>query len=245
MGFVGSFWGNERIMMSRRRVSTVCMAKRGKNMSKKSSGKGFDRRKVPEREVGKERKSSAGSDAVQRVDKIVVNKEVDENGIPIGFVPQGPTMKKYYEQTGRISMDMDPNANLLPELVAQRMSVRMAWLCGVPFTFAILGFAVFFYMKTKYDITFQPAVVATSTLGMFGVSLVGLTYGESILLTAYKHQLEERNQKNGKKCCHRNHFLTCSFLPFWIGVVLSGFHFLCGFEPCRLSTLGGSQRCLR
>eukprot|EP00188_Purpureofilum_apyrenoidigerum_P002923 Plantae.Rhodophyta-Purpureofilum_apyrenoidigerum.ctg29689.p1 GENE.Plantae.Rhodophyta-Purpureofilum_apyrenoidigerum.ctg29689~~Plantae.Rhodophyta-Purpureofilum_apyrenoidigerum.ctg29689.p1 ORF type:complete len:250 (-),score=42.13 Plantae.Rhodophyta-Purpureofilum_apyrenoidigerum.ctg29689:195-839(-) len=158
---VGGGW---RGVVERRVV--LCKAKRGQT--------GYDRPKKgfgadsPGQKEGE--KGQGNRDATFPVARRP--PEIDED-----FVPQGPTMREIYERTGKIQPPQDPSDSVLPEIVSQRMLKRMTVLFSVPFSLAMLGFAGFFYAKTKYDITFQPAVVAFSTLGMFGVALIGLTYG--------------------------------------------------------------------
>jgi hypothetical protein len=53
----------------------------------------------------------------------------------------------------------------------------MVAFAGVPFFLGIGAFGFFFLLKYKYDIVVIPPVVGYATLGLFGVSLFGLTYG--------------------------------------------------------------------
>ncbi|KAJ8908553.1 hypothetical protein NDN08_005258 [Rhodosorus marinus] len=138
-----------------------------KKASSKKSGTGF----------GKEapKKGAADEAKVDKVEQTSLEFTEPETDLK-DFVPQGPTMRAYYEKTGRL-MTENPEDTTLPEVVSQRMLRRMVWLFSTPFALGVVGFGVFFFAKTKYDVTFQPAVVAFSTLGMFGFALFGLTYG--------------------------------------------------------------------
>mmetsp|Transcript_43609 Transcript_43609/g.170658 ORF Transcript_43609/g.170658 Transcript_43609/m.170658 type:complete len:215 (+) Transcript_43609:316-960(+) len=149
---------------SRGKRVLVCAKKKA---SSKKSGTGFGK-DVPKKEAAEE----ARSDKKEQTSLEFTEPEIDLKD----FVPQGPTMRAYYEKTGRLMTENDQDTTL-PEVVSQRMLKRMVWLFSTPFALGVVGFGVFFFAKTKYDVTFQPAIVAFSTLGMFGFALFGLTYG--------------------------------------------------------------------
>ena len=66
----------------------------------------------------------------------------------------------------------DPNAAVIPEQVAQRMGRRMLPFVGIPL-FGVMGtFILFWYLATYRNMEFQPALVAFSTIGILGVSLL-------------------------------------------------------------------------
>lgn len=66
----------------------------------------------------------------------------------------------------------DPNAAVIPEQVAQRMGRRMLPFVGIPL-FGVMGtFVLFWYLATYRNMEFQPALVAFSTIGILGVSLL-------------------------------------------------------------------------
>jgi hypothetical protein len=108
---------------------------------------------------------------------------------------QGPRSKtnskrpSWTDATGVTSTTRDPGSRLgsspepkraghsLPLVVAERMQRRMVAFAGVPFFLGIGAFGFFFLLKYKYDIVVIPPVVGYATLGLFGVSLFGLTYG--------------------------------------------------------------------
>lgn len=70
----------------------------------------------------------------------------------------------------------DPDAAVIPEQVAQRMGARMLPFVGIPL-FGVMGvFIAFWYLATYQNMEFQPALVAFSTIGVLGVSLLGITY---------------------------------------------------------------------
>mmetsp|Transcript_43608 Transcript_43608/g.170652 ORF Transcript_43608/g.170652 Transcript_43608/m.170652 type:complete len:242 (+) Transcript_43608:316-1041(+) len=156
---------------SRGKRVLVCAKKKA---SSKKSGTGFGK-DVPKKEAAEE----ARSDKKEQTSLEFTEPEIDLKD----FVPQGPTMRAYYEKTGRLMTENDQDTTL-PEVVSQRMLKRMVWLFSTPFALGVVGFGVFFFAKTKYDVTFQPAIVAFSTLGMFGFALFGLTYGKPLAVLA-------------------------------------------------------------
>jgi Photosynthesis affected mutant 68 len=64
----------------------------------------------------------------------------------------------------------------IPEQVTQRMVRRMAIFSGVP---TVLGMSSFFisYLLVKAGIKLPPYIVLTLSLGLFGLGVIGLTYG--------------------------------------------------------------------
>lgn len=68
------------------------------------------------------------------------------------------------------------DAGRLPEVVANRMAVRMAVFGGVP-TFGGIALFVFFYLSATNDVVFQPTAVAAATTAPWIVGLLGIGYG--------------------------------------------------------------------
>jgi len=95
-----------------------------------------------------------------------------------GFVPRGPTMRQLYEESGRLPRTVtDKSEGALPQVVADRMFKRMMILFGAPFLLGLSTFIGLFVLNYRYEIAFQPSVVGFTTLGTFGIALMGLTYG--------------------------------------------------------------------
>lgn len=86
-------------------------------------------------------------------------------------------MRAEYEQKGIIEPSLSPDAGILPEVVSNRMIRRIAIFAGIPISFLISFFVIYFLLKYKYDITVLPVVVAYSTLGTIGLATGGITYG--------------------------------------------------------------------
>jgi len=71
----------------------------------------------------------------------------------------------------------------IPEKVAQRMGERMLAFVGVPLFLGMGAFVTFWYFATYKNLEFQPALVAITTIGILGISLVGITY--SVMSTSW------------------------------------------------------------
>jgi hypothetical protein len=68
-------------------------------------------------------------------------------------------------------------ASAIPEVVSRRMVSRAALYCGVPSVLALLTFVVS-YLAIANDVFHPPtAAVLLVSLGFFGLSVLGLSYG--------------------------------------------------------------------
>jgi len=83
-------------------------------------------------------------------------------------------------------------AAAIPEKVAQRMGQRMLTFVGLPLFLWLGSFVGFWYMATYRDLEFQPALVATTTIVLLAVSLLGITY--SVMSTSWD---EDRVDEDG------------------------------------------------
>lgn len=70
----------------------------------------------------------------------------------------------------------DPTAAVIPEKVAMRMGSRMLPFVGIPLFGGMGAFVAFWYLATYKNMEFQPAMVATTTIGLLVVGLLGITY---------------------------------------------------------------------
>lgn len=96
---------------------------------------------------------------------------------PITRVPHSSGSSAVDDDDGKShSSDERPNT-VLPELVAERMLRRMLTFAGVPFLMGVGAFAFFFVLRYRYNTIVLPSFVGYSTLGMFTVGLLGLSYG--------------------------------------------------------------------
>ncbi|KAG7344235.1 DUF3464 domain containing protein [Nitzschia inconspicua] len=69
-----------------------------------------------------------------------------------------------------------PESAVIPERVAQRMGKRMLPFVGIPLFGSMASFVGFWYMATYRDMEFQPVLVATTSLVLLAVGIVGITY---------------------------------------------------------------------
>ena len=71
------------------------------------------------------------------------------------------------------------NASLsaIPEEVSKRMVRRMALAAGVPTGLGIASFFIFYWVLTQGWFELPPSAVLLVTMGLFGLGVVGLSYG--------------------------------------------------------------------
>lgn len=65
----------------------------------------------------------------------------------------------------------------IPEVVSRRMISRMAILCGVPTALGIFTFIVSYFVVKSDLIELPTAAVLLTSLGFFGLGVLGLSYG--------------------------------------------------------------------
>ncbi|WP_448381540.1 photosystem II biosynthesis protein [Gloeomargarita sp.] len=64
----------------------------------------------------------------------------------------------------------------MPPVVSARMVRRMGWFCGVPTGLGLLAFPSSYWLLQQ-GFKIPVAVVVIVTLGLFGLGMVGLSYG--------------------------------------------------------------------
>ena len=72
----------------------------------------------------------------------------------------------------------DAGAAVIPERVARRMGSRMLPFVGIPLFGSFASFIGFWYLATYKDVEFQPAIVATTSIGFLVVGLLVRGGGE-------------------------------------------------------------------
>lgn len=103
---------------------------------------------------------TAGADALARLRR----QQAEQKDEELRAIREMKAMEKYVSD--------EPDAAVIPEQVAQRMGKRMLPFVGIPL-FGVMGtFVLFWYMATYRNMEFQPALVAFSTIGVLGVSLL-------------------------------------------------------------------------
>ncbi len=65
----------------------------------------------------------------------------------------------------------------IPEVVSKRMIRRVAIFCGIPTGSAILSFFVAYWIVSQKIFELPTYAVLFSTLGLFGLGVLGLSYG--------------------------------------------------------------------
>ena len=65
----------------------------------------------------------------------------------------------------------------IPQAVSQRMVRRVAWMCGVPTVLGILTLIVSYLLIIYADIKLPPVLVLLVNMGLFGLGVLGITYG--------------------------------------------------------------------
>jgi hypothetical protein len=65
-----------------------------------------------------------------------------------------------------------PEAAVIPEKVAQRMGARMLPFVGIPLLGGMGAFVGFWYMSTYQGVSYEPSVVATSTIALLVFGLL-------------------------------------------------------------------------
>lgn len=132
------------------------------------SGKGFGTKPTPSPSPSSPDRKSPPPSSPRDPDAPLIDPD---------FVPTGPTLRQEYERRGLLEPTRNPDAGVLPEVVANRMLRRILTFGAVPLGMLFAFFAAYFVLKYKYDITVIPVAVAYSTLGTIALSTVGITYG--------------------------------------------------------------------
>jgi len=65
----------------------------------------------------------------------------------------------------------------IPELVSRRMIRRVAGFCGIPTALGISSLIVSYLLVTLADIQLPPIAVLLVNMGLFGLGVLGITYG--------------------------------------------------------------------
>jgi len=91
---------------------------------------------------------------------------------------------KKYEEVRKVKellavdqlLQEDTSAAVIPEKVAMRMGARMLPFVGIPLFGGMGAFVAFWYFATYKGLEFQPVIVASSTVFILVISLLGITY---------------------------------------------------------------------
>ncbi|MEH1855021.1 MAG: PAM68 family protein [Nostoc sp.] len=66
---------------------------------------------------------------------------------------------------------------VIPQVVSQRMIRRVAGFCGVPTALGISALVVSYLLAIYSDIKLPPIAVLLVNMGLFGLGVLGITYG--------------------------------------------------------------------
>jgi hypothetical protein len=69
------------------------------------------------------------------------------------------------------------NLGAIPEAVSKRIGKRMAIFCGIPTTLGMMSFFIFYWVVSNEWLKIPPYIVFMTTLGLFGLGFLGLSYG--------------------------------------------------------------------
>ena len=89
---------------------------------------------------------------------------------PVIKTPENP--KKPQQQRRYSKQEM-----AIPEVVSQRMIRRVAGFCGIPTVLGISSLVVSYLLVTFAHIELPPIAVLLVNMGLFGLGVVGITYG--------------------------------------------------------------------
>ena len=98
--------------------------------------------------------------------------------------PETKAKEEQISPTKRKSKNLDrqkrqssQGKNAIPEIVSQRMVSRMVLLSGTPLLFALLTFVSSYFIITNELFTLSNQAVLLVSMGFFGLSVIGLSYG--------------------------------------------------------------------
>ncbi|MEM9923854.1 MAG: PAM68 family protein [Cyanobacteria bacterium P01_D01_bin.50] len=90
---------------------------------------------------------------------------------------QTPIVKEEVEKGNLKKPPFTKEEMAIPKVVSQRMVRRVAWLCGVPTVLGILTLVVSYLLIIYADIKLPPILVLLVNMGLFGLGVLGITYG--------------------------------------------------------------------
>ena len=95
-----------------------------------------------------------------------------KSGRPSGAKPSAPATPA----NPTLQVSVSPKAGI-PEVVSRRMVRRMVITSGIPAIFGIFTFLVSYQVVSRGLIDLPPVAVLLVSLGFFGLSVLGLSYG--------------------------------------------------------------------
>ncbi|MEO1430971.1 MAG: PAM68 family protein [Cyanobacteria bacterium J06632_19] len=99
---------------------------------------------------------------------------------------QTPIVKEEPKEEAQRKPPFTKEEMAIPQAVSQRMVRRVAWLCGVPSVLGILTLVVSYLLIIYADIKLPPLLVLLVNMGLFGLGVLGITYG--VLSASWEEQ---------------------------------------------------------
>ncbi|MBS3028827.1 MAG: PAM68 family protein [Dolichospermum sp. DET50] len=94
-------------------------------------------------------------------------KAISQPVIKTAETPEKPQQQRRYSK----------QEMAIPEVVSQRMIRRVAGFCGIPTVLGISSLVVSYLLVTFAHIELPPIAVLLVNMGLFGLGVVGITYG--------------------------------------------------------------------
>ena len=94
-------------------------------------------------------------------------KAISQPVIKTAETPEKPQQQRRYSK----------QEMAIPEVVSQRMIRRVAGFCGIPTALGISSLVVSYLLVTFAHIELPPIAVLLVNMGLFGLGVVGITYG--------------------------------------------------------------------
>ncbi len=88
-----------------------------------------------------------------------------------------PTVAKESPKKGEQKPTFSKEEMAIPKIVSQRMVRRVAGFCGIPTVLGISSLVGSYLLMTFADIKLPPIAVLLVNLGLFGLGVLGITYG--------------------------------------------------------------------
>ncbi|MEL6458720.1 MAG: PAM68 family protein [Cyanobacteria bacterium J06641_2] len=90
---------------------------------------------------------------------------------------QTPIVKENVDKEDSNKPPFTKEEMAIPKAVSQRMVRRVAWMCGVPTVLGISTLIVSYLLIVYADIKLAPLLVLLVNMGLFGLGVLGITYG--------------------------------------------------------------------
>ncbi|WGV24966.1 PAM68 family protein [Halotia branconii] len=96
---------------------------------------------------------------------------------PVKAASKPPAQPKNSEKQATKQPSYTKEEMAIPKVVSQRMIRRVAGFCGIPTVLGIASLVVSYLLATYSDIKLPPIAVLLVNMGLFGLGVLGITYG--------------------------------------------------------------------